>query len=106
MIPTQFEMYCSPPGVLTAGLTVSVVAQLAAGSTAGNWKLDLFDYFETRTWVNFGDLTGGECRMSHLFARVYTPNALKLFDSGCIELSWVVCVTRVAYVLLLCLLSF
>lgn len=56
----QYEIYCSPPGVLTAGLTVSTVIQLATGATAGHWKLDLYDYADTNTWKNVGDLTGGK----------------------------------------------
>lgn len=98
-------MYCSPPGVLTAGLTVSVVAQLAAGANAGNWKLDLYDYLETSTWVNVGDLTGGECRVLHLYATEYLllscVEALSLrlhrVVSGCTAFA------RVAYVVMLSL---
>ena len=58
--PLQFDAYFTQPGVLTGGLTVSVVAQLGAGATAANWKVDLFEFIEKEGWTNVGDLTGGE----------------------------------------------
>ena len=56
----QFEVYFTLPGVLTAGLAVSVVAQLGASATAGHWKVDLYEFAGKEDWTNIGDLTGGE----------------------------------------------
>lgn len=40
-------------------MTVSIVAQLGADATAGNWKVDLYEFVGKDNWTNIGDLTGG-----------------------------------------------
>lgn len=58
--PLQFEVYFAKQGVLTEGLTVSIVAQLGAGATAGHWKVDLYEFVGKDDWTNIGDLTDCE----------------------------------------------
>ena len=63
--PLQFEVYFTLRGVLTEGLTVSVVAQLGAGATAGHWKVDLYEFVGKDDWTNIGDLTDCELPVSY-----------------------------------------
>ena len=45
---------------MSGDYTVTVTARFGEGGTAANWKVDMFDFGGTETWVSLGDLTGGE----------------------------------------------
>lgn len=55
----QYEMWFKPPSTITGTLTVTIVAQLGPDATAGDWKVDLYEWVEQDKWINIGDLTGG-----------------------------------------------
>ena len=41
-------------------LTLSLVVQLGEGATGGRWKVDIYEFVGSDTWVTLGDLNGGE----------------------------------------------
>lgn len=55
----QYQLWFKPPSTVTGTLTVIIVAQLGPGATAGNWKVELFEWIGKDDWTSFGDLTGG-----------------------------------------------
>ena len=58
----QYEFYFPVHPNMEGDYTISITAQLGAGATAAKWKVDMFDFQGTKTWVSVGDLTGGELR--------------------------------------------
>lgn len=56
----QYEFFFPPLAVAPEGYTISTTAQLGAGATATNWKVDLFDFLGTGTWDTVEYLTGGK----------------------------------------------